>query len=72
MASGQVGIFTPAVIVVRAIIGKQRFEKLRGKGIALHSQAITNFCKFAGVDSKVRQGLIRLAKVNGGRLGFLS
>jgi hypothetical protein len=72
MASGQVGIFTPVVIVARAILGKQRFEKIRGRGIALHSQAITNFCKFAGVDNKVRQGLIRMAKANGSKLGFLS
>lgn len=72
MASGQTGIFTPAVIIVRAIIGKKQFEKIRGKGIALHSQAITNFCQFAGVDGKVRQGLIRLAKTNGAKLGFLS
>ena len=72
MAKGQPGVFTPVVVAARTILGKERFEKLRGKGIALHSQAITNFCKFAGVEGKMRQNLIRMAKANGGKLGFLS
>jgi len=35
-------------------------------------QVITEFCKSIGADSKQRQGLIRLAKKNGERLGFLA
>jgi hypothetical protein len=35
-------------------------------------QVITEFCKSIGADGKVRQGLIRLAKKNGGKLGFLA
>lgn len=32
------GIFAPLVVVTRNIIGKKRFNQLRGKAIALHSQ----------------------------------
>nr|GLL43554.1 protein PROTON GRADIENT REGULATION 5, chloroplastic [Ipomoea trifida] len=62
------GVFAPLVVVVRNIVGKKRFNQLRGKAIALHSQ----FCKSIGADSKQRQGLIRLAKKNGEKLGFLA
>lgn len=43
------GLFAPAVVVTRNIIGKKRFNQLRGKAIALHSQVpfflniLTNF-----------------------------
>ncbi|KAA8527802.1 hypothetical protein F0562_035329 [Nyssa sinensis] len=66
------GLFAPIVVLTRNIIGKKRFNQFRGKGIALHSQVINEFCKSVGVDSKQRQGLIRLAKKNGERLGFLA
>ena len=66
------GIFAPLVVFTRNIIGKKRFNQLRGKAIALHSQVITEFCKSIGADAKQRQGLIRLAKKNGERLGFLA
>ncbi|XP_052206557.1 protein PROTON GRADIENT REGULATION 5, chloroplastic-like [Diospyros lotus] len=66
------GLFAPAVVVTRNIIGKKRFNQIRGKAIALHSQVITEFCKSIGADAKQRQGLIRLAKKNGERLGFLA
>ncbi|XP_073135580.1 protein PROTON GRADIENT REGULATION 5, chloroplastic-like [Henckelia pumila] len=66
------GIFAPIVVVARNIIGKKKFNQLRGKAIALHSQVITEFCKSIGADSKQRQGLIRIAKKNGERLGFLA
>ncbi|KAK6122923.1 hypothetical protein DH2020_019785 [Rehmannia glutinosa] len=66
------GIFAPLVVVTRNIVGKKRFNQLRGKAIALHSQVITEFCKSIGADSKQRQGLIRLAKKNGEWLGFLA
>ncbi|CAJ2673780.1 protein PROTON GRADIENT regulation 5 chloroplastic-like [Trifolium pratense] len=66
------GIFAPIVVVTRNIVGKKRFNQLRGKAIALHSQVITEFCKSIGADAKQRQGLIRLAKKNGEWLGFLA
>ncbi|GMH19920.1 hypothetical protein Nepgr_021761 [Nepenthes gracilis] len=66
------GLFAPIVVVTRNIIGRKRFNQLRGKAIALHSQVITEFCKSIGADAKQRQGLIRLAKKNGERLGFLA
>ncbi|KAF8369870.1 hypothetical protein HHK36_012920 [Tetracentron sinense] len=66
------GLFAPVVVITRNIIGKKPFNQLRGKAIALHSQVITEFCKSIGADAKQRQGLIRLAKKNGERLGFLA
>ncbi|KAI3676851.1 hypothetical protein L1987_86465 [Smallanthus sonchifolius] len=66
------GLFAPLVVITRNIVGKKRFNQLRGKAIALHSQVINEFCKSIGADSKQRQGLIRLAKKNGERLGFLA
>ncbi|KAK9665779.1 hypothetical protein RND81_14G135600 [Saponaria officinalis] len=66
------GLFAPLVVVTRDIVGKKRFNQLRGKAIALHSQVITEFCKSIGADAKQRQGLIRLAKKNGEKLGFLA
>ncbi|KAL9237200.1 hypothetical protein vseg_011782 [Gypsophila vaccaria] len=66
------GLFAPLVVVTRFIIGKKRFNQLRGKAIALHSQVINEFCKSIGADAKQRQGLIRLAKKNGEKLGFLA
>ncbi|CAD6245547.1 unnamed protein product [Miscanthus lutarioriparius] len=66
------GLFAPLVVVVRNIVGRKRFNQLRGKAIALHSQVINEFCKAIGADSKQRQGLIRLAKKNGEKLGFLA
>ncbi|MBA0651724.1 hypothetical protein Goklo_019030, partial [Gossypium klotzschianum] len=32
------GVFAPLVVVTRQIVGKKRFNQLRGKAIALHSQ----------------------------------
>ncbi|CAL0328421.1 unnamed protein product [Lupinus luteus] len=66
------GIFAPLVVITRNIVGKKRFNQIRGKAIALHSQVITEFCKSIGADAKQRQGLIRLAKKNGEWLGFLA
>ncbi|KAI7730768.1 hypothetical protein M8C21_008055 [Ambrosia artemisiifolia] len=66
------GVFAPLVVVTRNIVGKKRFNQIRGKAIALHSQVIIEFCKSIGADSKQKQGLIRLAKKNGEWLGFLA
>jgi len=37
-----------------------------------YPQAITAFCDFSGTGPKMRQNLIRVAKENGSKLGFLS
>ncbi len=66
------GPFTPAVLATKLIVGNKNLNKLRGKGISLHSQAITAFCEFTGAGPKMRQSLIRTAKNNGNTLGFLS
>lgn len=65
-------MFAPMVLLVRNIMGTLKFNKLRGQAIALHSKTITNFCNRFGIDSKERQALIRKAKANGQRLGFLA
>ena len=65
------GVFSPAVYAGRIVLGDKRLEKLRGKGISYHSQAITEFCKFVGAPIKMKGNLIRKAKDNGDLLGFL-
>ena len=40
------GIASPAVYAGRIVLGDKGLEKIRGKAIALHSQAITEFCLF--------------------------
>lgn len=65
-------MFAPLVVLVRNIVGQPRFVKLRGKAIAMHSKAITNFCNQVGIDRSRRQGWIRLARDNGKRLGLLA
>ncbi|THU73309.1 hypothetical protein C4D60_Mb04t21470 [Musa balbisiana] len=44
------GVFAPVVVLARNVIGRKRFNQLRGKAIALHSQVITEFCKAIGAD----------------------
>ena len=38
------GPFTPAVKFARLVLGDKNLSKLRGKGIAYHSQYINEFC----------------------------
>jgi len=66
------GPFAPLVVVVKNAMGTKEFNKLRGKAISLHSQIIKDFCKQLGVDGRQVQGVIRLAKKNGEKLGFLA
>ncbi|PNW83466.1 hypothetical protein CHLRE_05g242400v5 [Chlamydomonas reinhardtii] len=66
------GPFAPLVIVVRGAMGEKPFNNFRGKAISYHSQIIKDFCKLLGVDNKQVQGVIRLAKKNGEKLGFLA
>jgi hypothetical protein len=65
-------MFAPIVVLLRNQMGKAQFNQLRGKAIALHAQAITNFCNRIGIETKERQNLIRLAKDNGKKLGLLA
>ena len=65
-------MFAPLVILLRDSLGKAKFNKIRGKAIALHCQTITNFCNQFGINSSQRQSWIRLAKSNGQRLGLLA
>lgn len=65
-------MFAPIIVLARKWMGDPKFVKLRGKAIALHSQAITNFCNQVGIDRTRRQNLIRLARDNGKRLGLLA
>ena len=65
-------MFAPVVVLVRNRIGKVKFNQVRGQAIALHCKTITNFCNWVELEAKVRQSLIRLAKSNGKKLGFLA
>jgi hypothetical protein len=53
-------------------MGDAKFIKLRGQAIALHAQVITKICERFGLDRSFRQNMIRLARDNGKRLGFLA
>jgi transposase-like protein len=65
-------MFAPIVVLVRKWMGDPKFIQLRGKGIALHAQAITAFCERFGINRDQRQAWIRLAKNNGKKLGLLA
>ncbi|KAL3943114.1 MAG: hypothetical protein SGBAC_002805 [Bacillariaceae sp.] len=64
------GVFSPAVYGAKIVLGNEKLFKLRGKAISLHSQAIGEFCLWAGA-YHLRTRLIKLAKTNGDTLGFL-
>jgi hypothetical protein len=64
-------MFAPIVRVTKGIVGIKKFNKIRGIAISIHSQFITEFCKYVGASQKIRQGLIRVAKSNGHKLGFI-
>eukprot|EP00930_Biecheleria_cincta_P036332 TRINITY_DN24923_c0_g1_i1.p1 TRINITY_DN24923_c0_g1~~TRINITY_DN24923_c0_g1_i1.p1 ORF type:complete len:248 (-),score=52.95 TRINITY_DN24923_c0_g1_i1:184-885(-) len=65
------GVFAPAVTAGYAILGQTFIEKVRGKGIELHSRTITDFCTTFALPSKKRQGFIKTAKKTGHDLGML-
>jgi len=64
------GIFSPAVYAAKFVLGEQKLNKIRGKAISLHSQAITEWCNTYGAYN-MRLKLIKKAKKTGDRLGFL-
>lgn len=66
------GPFTPIVLAGKVVLGEKLFNKIRGKGIAIHSEIITDFCEDFGVPRAMRGGLIKKAKTTGGLLGFLN
>ena len=65
-------MFAPIVVVLRRLMGNKRFMKVRGNLIAQHSRVITKVCDQFGVERTRRQNMIRLARDNGKRLGFLA
>ena len=65
-------MFAPIVVLVRNFLGKAKFNKVRGKAIALHSKVITNICNRIGIETKTRQNFIRTARDNGKKLGLLA
>lgn len=64
------GIFSPAVYGAKIALGEPKLNKIRGKAISLHSQAIGQFCTWSGA-YHIRTKLIKKAKLNGDILGFL-
>jgi hypothetical protein len=64
------GPFSPAVYVAKIALGQDKLNKIRGKAISLHSQAITDFAEWVGA-YHLRTKLIKKAKQNGDTLGFL-
>ena len=40
------GIFSPAVYGAKIVLGTDKLNKLRGKGISLHSSTIGDFCQW--------------------------
>jgi hypothetical protein len=64
------GIFSPAVLAAKTVLGQEKLNKIRGKGISLHSQAISEFAQWSGA-YHLRTKLIKKAKLNGDILGFL-
>ena len=65
-------MFAPNVILVRNLLGKAKFNKIRGQAIAKHSKVITAVCNQIGIERTTRQNLIRTARDNGKRLGLLA
>lgn len=66
----QFGIFSPAVYAAKIVLGQDRLNKIRGKAISLHSQQISDFAEWVGA-YHLRTKLIKKAKQNGDKLGFL-
>lgn len=63
--------FSPIVKFIGGVVGQKKFNVFRGRVISVHSQVIGDFCKFVGAPPKMKQELIRVAKANGSKLGFL-
>ena len=59
-----------SVYGAKAVLGTDKLNKVRGKAISLNSQAIGEFCQWAGA-GHMRTRIIKKAKTNGDILGFL-
>ena len=66
------GPFTPVVLAGKVVLGEKLLNKVRGKLITYHAQAITEFCETYGVAREMRGALVKKARIVGGDLGFLS
>merc|ERR1719408_116848 len=62
MGGAQDGPFTPIVLTAKVALGETRLNKIRGKAISYHSQAIGEFCEDYGVPRQVKMALIKKAK----------
>ena len=56
-AHGQSGILSPVVTTMKAVVGEDEINKVRGKVIALHSDVIKNFVDTA--DSPIGQTVLK-------------
>jgi len=65
------GIMAPVVLAGYWLLGERFVDRVRGKGIGLHSQVINLFCATFAIPSRKRQGFIKTAKKTGHDLGFL-
>ena len=65
-------MFAPIVVLVRNLLGKAKFNQIRGKAIAAHGKVITRFCNWVGIERTTRQNMIRTARDNGKKLGLLA
>jgi len=65
------GIFAWAILLGYGLFGEQFIQRVRGKGNALHSQAIHAFCQRYAIPKSLSQKYIQTAKRNGHDLGFL-
>jgi hypothetical protein len=65
------GIFAWAILVGYGLFGETFIGRVRGKGIAIHSNVINDFCNNFAIPTKLRQLYIQTAKRSGHDLGFL-
>lgn len=65
------GIFAWAVLLGIGIFGEQFIQKLRAKGIQIHSSTINDFCERFAIPAVLRKKYVENAKRIGHELGFL-
>ncbi|CAM9128655.1 unnamed protein product, partial [Chrysoparadoxa australica] len=46
------GIFSPAVIAAKVVVGEKRLNKFRGKAISLHAQTIRSYGELVGAEKQ--------------------
>jgi len=65
------GIFAWAILIGYGLFGETFIGRVRGKGIAIHSNVINDFCNNFAIPTGLRQKYIQTAKRSGHDLGFL-